>query len=209
MSQQRETTTNNLADIIQLIQIGHRTGTLTVERGNGNSYEEGNVVFVNGHITEAKNGPYYGPTALGALTTWTTCRFAFIVAMPPAYNTGPLNIQSQPMQLMPPQPTTRQLSTNPNMRSIVPIPPTQITGPNHSLVSMAQSTVNIPYRTQAHNNVLAYMEQAGLTREHRRLFMLIDGQRTTQEIISLMGKIPEKMLELLSDLEKHGLIRQR
>ncbi|GCE23681.1 hypothetical protein [Dictyobacter kobayashii] len=63
-----------------------------------------------------------------------------------------------------------------------------------------------PYRVPTNGNVLAYMEQVGLTREHRRLYMLIDGQRTTHELISLMGKNPEKILELLNDLERTGLV---
>ena len=79
MSQQRETTTNNLADVIQVIQIGHRTGTLTVERGEGTIFEEGIIVFVNGQIIDAKCGQQSGPVALGWLTTWTICRFSFIV----------------------------------------------------------------------------------------------------------------------------------
>jgi hypothetical protein len=76
MSQPRETTTNNLADVIQVIQIGHRTGTLTVERGENSTFEEGMIVFVNGQIIDAKCGQQNGPVALGWLTTWTTCRFS-------------------------------------------------------------------------------------------------------------------------------------
>jgi hypothetical protein len=71
--------------------------------------------------------------------------------------------------------------------------------PNHFIVQT-------PYRIRTDNSVLAFIDQVGLTREHRRLFMLIDGQRTTHELISLMNKNPEKVIELLTDLEQAGIV---
>jgi hypothetical protein len=221
MSQPRETTTNNLADVIQVIQIGHRTGTLTVERGENSTFEEGMIVFVNGQIIDAKCGQQNGPVALGWLTTWTTCRFSFIVdasqtSHPPSYpQTGS------------PQTTTRSgsFSSRPNIsartvsRSQTPHTNPSVTNGNHTtdpLTNGNRSTnplsipnhfiVQTPYRIRTDNSVLAFIDQVGLTREHRRLFMLIDGQRTTHELISLMNKNPEKVIELLTDLEQAGIV---
>jgi hypothetical protein len=214
MSQPRETTTNNLADVIQVIQIGHRTGTLTVERGEGTTFEEGVIVFVNGQIIDAKCGQQNGPVALGWLTTWTTCRFSFIVdaslnSQPPSYpqpnaphtttnpglgsgsrsGSGPFSTRTNNSNTRSQTPHTNPSATNTNRSN----------KPNHFIVQT-------PYRIRTDNSVLAFIDQVGLTREHRRLFMLIDGQRTTQELVSLMGRNPEKVIELLTDLERAGIV---
>ncbi|GCE30945.1 hypothetical protein KDA_64290 [Dictyobacter alpinus] len=202
MPQQRETTTNNLSDIIQLIQIGHRSGTLSVERGEGNTFEEGMINFVNGQITDAQTGVQRGPTALGRLTSWTTCRFSFTVGGPSQSQgtgpTSPIGSRSGPPSA-PGYPNTRGLppTTNPS------IPRTHVSPAGSAAV------FRIPYRTQMDSNAFAYIDQLGMTREHRRLYMLIDGQRSVQDLINLMGRAPEKLLELLADLERTGLIRHR
>lgn len=207
MPQQRETTTNNLADIIQLIQIAHRSGTLTVERGEGATFEEGTIIFTNGQITGAQIGPYTGATAMNRLSTWTACRFAFLITgelllQPDSHSfNGLSNIDHssasfppiQPKGMTPPPPS----ATNPGMQRL-PQP--------H--IAQTPAALQKPYRVPTNGNVLSYMDQVGLTREHRRLYMLIDGHRTTHELFALMGRNPEKVLELLRDLERSGLIIQ-
>ncbi|WP_338247530.1 DUF4388 domain-containing protein [Dictyobacter halimunensis] len=200
MPQQRETTTNNLADIIQLIQIAHRSGTLTVERGEGAAFEEGTIIFINGQIMGAQIGPYTGTPALSRFATWTVCRFAFLVSSNPSMPSYPSSSNGHSSGSLPPvhpngmsQPSSS--ITNPGMQRLP-----QTTSPQ------APIALQKPYRIPTSGNVLGYMEQLGLTREHRRLYMLIDGQRTTHELFALMGKNPEKILELLRDLERSGLI---
>ncbi|HKF38536.1 MAG TPA: DUF4388 domain-containing protein, partial [Ktedonobacteraceae bacterium] len=56
MPPQRETTTDRLADVIEVAQLGQKTGLLTVERGNGITFEEGSITFVDGQVTEASAG---------------------------------------------------------------------------------------------------------------------------------------------------------
>jgi Domain of unknown function (DUF4388) len=241
MSQPRETTTNNLADVIQVIQIGHRTGTLTVERGETNAFEEGMIVFVNGQIIDAKCGQQNGPVALGWLTTWTTCRFSFIVdasqtSQLPSYpqigspqtttRSGPFssqrNLSSQSnlssqrnLSSQSNLSSQRNLSSRPNTssrtdsRSQTPHTNQFANNRNNSTNPLSvpnHFVVQTPYRIRTDNSVLAFIDQVGLTREHRRLFMLIDGQRTTHELISLMNKNPEKVIELLTDLERAGIV---
>lgn len=233
MSQPRETTTNNLADVIQVIQIGHRTGTLTVERGENNAFEEGTIVFVNGQIIDAKCGQQSGPVALGWLTTWTTCRFSFIVdasqaSQTPSYpqigspqtTTRSGTFSSRPNTSSRPNISSRSnISSRPNIssrtdsRNNTPHTNPYVTNRNQStnrstnpLSIPNHFVVQTPYRIRTDNSVLAFIDQVGLTREHRRLFMLIDGQRTTNELISLMNKNPEKVIELLTDLERAGIV---
>jgi DNA-binding MarR family transcriptional regulator len=51
------------------------------------------------------------------------------------------------------------------------------------------------------------IEQMGLSRTHRRLFLLIDGGRTVKELIRLMSHDPEDVQKLLQDLERAGAIQ--
>ncbi|GER90125.1 hypothetical protein KDW_42870 [Dictyobacter vulcani] len=214
MAQQRETATNNLSDIIELIKMGHRSGVLSVERGEGRAFEEGLIVFVNGQVTEAQASAQTGSNALRWLSSWTTCRFSFIVGdNPQTQGTGPqLPTPRTSRPSSPSYPTYPADTGNfpppgntPIPRGNTPIPRANMLSPNASSPSILQ----IPYRTQTNGNVLAYMEQVGLTREHRRLYMLVDGQRSTHELINLMGKGPDKILELLSNLERTRLIDYR
>ncbi|TMC61826.1 MAG: DUF4388 domain-containing protein, partial [Chloroflexota bacterium] len=48
MPHQRETATDRLSNVIQVIQLGKKSGLLTVERGEGITFEEGAITFVNG-----------------------------------------------------------------------------------------------------------------------------------------------------------------
>ncbi len=139
---QRGTSTNRLADVIQVVQLTHKTGLLTIERGEiDNTLEEGEITFVNGQITDAHSGEHSGIAAVNWLRTWGACRFTFL----------PLT-------------------------SDVPPP-------------------------------LSF-EFMGLTRSHRRIFLLIDGQRTVTELIHLMGGRADEVYAWLAELEEAGLIQQ-
>ncbi len=78
MSQQRETATDRLVSIIQVIQLGRKTGLLTARRGDGITQEEGTITFIKGQITQTTVGRRKGSEALNWLTTWGNCRFTFV-----------------------------------------------------------------------------------------------------------------------------------
>ena len=78
MAQQKETITNSLANVIQVIQLGWKSGVLIVERGEGATFEEGMITFVNGQAVEALTASFNGQNALRWLGSWETCRYAFI-----------------------------------------------------------------------------------------------------------------------------------
>jgi len=46
----------------------------------------------------------------------------------------------------------------------------------------------------------------GLSRAHRRLFLLIDGKRSIDELAPLIGRTPDEVSELLRDLEHASVI---
>src|SRR5712692_11246780 len=72
------TITNSLANVIQVIQLGRQSGILTVERGEGMTFEEGAITFVNGQAVDALADPVSGQDALRWLGSWGTCRYEFI-----------------------------------------------------------------------------------------------------------------------------------
>src|SRR2546421_7427569 len=77
MAQQKETITNSLADVIQVIQLGRKSGVLTVARGEGETFEEGLITFVNGQAVAAQTTGFNGQNALHWLCRWGNCRFSF------------------------------------------------------------------------------------------------------------------------------------
>ncbi len=65
-----------------------------------------------------------------------------------------------------------------------------------------------PYRLHQIDEILPYFPRMGLLRTHRQLFLLIDGQRTLQELARLTARNPIDVDASLSDLERAGLIRK-
>src|SRR5579859_7374651 len=65
-----------------MLQLGKKTGILTIEHGEQATFEEALLRFVDGQIIEAKVGLRSGRNALNWLSTWGMCRFIFM-AMPP------------------------------------------------------------------------------------------------------------------------------
>ncbi len=177
--QQRETATDRLADVIQVIQLGRRTGTLTVERGQGPTFEEGVITFANGQITQASVSSRRGQEALSILNTWRSCLFAFI---PPSAN------------------SFASLKT--------PTSYPQQNGKSNGRFDATTPSGDAPYRTKPIEEVLQIMDVMGFSRPHRRLLLLVNGQRSVPELIRLVGRSSEEVFQQLSELERAGFIHQ-
>ncbi len=186
--QQRETATERLADVIQVIQLGRRTGMLSVERGQGPTFEEGTLTFANGQITQANVGTHRGPEALNILMAWRSCLFAFIT--PPTNNTGSLQVPTF-------YANAQQNSQNNGRYNTLPLP-----------ANTRPLSGNAPYRIKPIEEVLPVMDQMGFSRSHRRLLLLVDGQRSIPELIRLVGRTSEEVFQHLNDLERAGFIRK-
>ncbi|MFL5625067.1 MAG: DUF4388 domain-containing protein, partial [Ktedonobacteraceae bacterium] len=200
MPQQRDTSTDRLLNVIQVIQLGRKSGLLSVERGEGIQYEEGMVLFVNGQATEANAGQRTGLDAFNWLSAWQTCRFSFIpsttvptttVPPPPETPNTPTNayidtngrLQShqimnarqraqrsttgylQAQQSLHGQQQARQ-STNGHVQAPQPAMNRQVNSPPTSAYAR-------PMRTRLPEDGFRIIEQAGFTRGHRHLFLLI------------------------------------
>lgn len=236
MPEQRETLTDRLANVIEVIQLGRKTGRLSVERGEDNTYEEGSISFLNGQIVQATTGWRIGQEALNWLSSWGACLFTFIpdasarttgrLPALTASSTPPLSPTTPISQKFPPaaaQPTKPLPSLHPSVAvgkigklsgtgQVQPLPtmPAQGTGASgKSTPAPPDGDTPAPYHTRQHDEAFRLLEHRGLSRAHRRLFLLIDGQRTMPELVRLMGRGQDEVQQLLRDLEAATLIRQR
>jgi hypothetical protein len=100
MVKARVTSTDRLSNVIEVVELGRRSGMLAVERGEGQTFEEGGIFFVGGHATYAVTGNLHGREALAALAQWGACRFAFQsdIPPPPPNISGPLRTAGVPAE---------------------------------------------------------------------------------------------------------------
>src|SRR5262245_57937439 len=105
MTKPRVTATNQLSNVIEVVELGHRTGMLLVKRGSGSVLEEGKIYFEGGRAVYAVLAGLRGREALAALSRWGACRFAFDLAtqppMPNLTSPQPAIPQSYPSPLAP------------------------------------------------------------------------------------------------------------
>lgn len=210
MSQQPKTETDRLANVIQVLQLGQKTGRLVVERNTGSTLEQGIITFVNGQIVQASVNQQQGLDALNWLRSWGHCRFAFLLDQRPG-NAGQ-------MPSLPPQVPVQ--GNGLHQRNPPSLLPKTATGPLYSQQDLANrltgklgaqrvptAWLTIPYRTRHIEEGMRLIEHMGLSRTHRRLFLLIDGRRTLKELVRLMAHEPAEVLRFLQELERAGVIQ--
>ena len=198
----RGTATDKLADVIQMLQMSRKTGILHVNRdGMGNTIEQGAIMLQNGQIVDASFGPYKGPEAFQRLQGWHGCYFVLQTSTQQSSPSQPLPTQMSPVNR---NPASGFGNTSPlankgsgfNNNGTGPLPIRGSTGAR-----------NVPQRTREVSAILPHFNRLGLTRLHRQLFLLIDGQRSVPELILLIGHRTDEVDTLLNDLERAGLIR--
>ena len=213
MPQQPATSTDRLANVIEVIQLGRKTGILTAERDTGSMFEYGMITFVKGQVTQASVGSYTGFPAFSMLKTWGACRFTFA----PAEASQITQQITQPLTPITGEASTLRGSvTNPTLHT----PATAIHKHDSSITAGGQgmngtrgtpqgpAAGEVPYPICPYDEALVWIERMGLSRAHRQLFLLIDGNRGTAELVRLTGRRQEEVNALLRDLESAGLIRQ-
>jgi Domain of unknown function (DUF4388) len=203
MAQLNATITNSLANVIQVIQLGRKSGVLAVERGEGMTFEEGVITFVNGQAVDAVAELASGQDALRWLSSWGTCRYEFIPtpsskmpAIPAPVSTSALDRGMTDTGTQPRIPTSplresaaRRQGSNGRMPAI-PLMPASV----------------VPRHTRPLEESLRRVEQLGLSRHHRRLLLLVDGQRNIAEMVRLIGYTYHEVQKLLVDLEQAGIV---
>nr|BBH95964.1 hypothetical protein KTA_41630 [Thermogemmatispora argillosa] len=200
--------TDHLVTIIQLIQLARGSGTLTVWRGTGELFEEGAITFVKGQVTQASAGRRKDHAALNWLSTWGRCR----------YNFTPAVLDEATKQLLawlaagvtqPPRPTTPASSQGPPTTTRGSQPGASAGGRVQQARTSDASYYAVPCPLLPFQQALSLIEQQRLSRAHRQLFLLIDGRRRVLDLAQLMGKEPQVVNQLLSDLEQRGIIQRK
>jgi hypothetical protein len=231
MPHRRGIATDQLTNILQVIQLGRKTGLLTVERGEGAQREEGEITFQQGYVMHAHSGQLEGMTALNWMKTWGPCRFIFVNSNDER-STGPI-------QELSPMRTTGSLPTVRNTTRDVPLTPTprvahtpplgnymQRPYPNEVLNetlfeglnkalsagtessnTQTSSVRRLPHRTGPAHEGLKRLEVANLSRQHRQCYLLIDGHRTLFELAKLMGREPKDVILLLQELTHINVVQ--
>ncbi len=189
MARQREATTNRLVDIIASIKMERRSGQLTVRRGEGPLAEEGMLIFREGQITRARVGRRIGPEALNWLSTWGQTHYLF--------STDASDISGPATS--PLVPSSPRLATYPHLQ-VSRIDTDRLDAPY-------PLAYGVPYATIALTDALQRIEQARLSRAHRRLYLLIDGHRSAIDLVPLSGRTATEVRRMLYDLEWLGIIR--
>lgn len=209
MPQQPTTLTDRLANVIQVIQLGRKTGTLIVERSSGNSLEHGTVCFVNGLMTQASAHQLRGLAAFQWLNTWGSCRFTFTPSESAATTTKLHSLR--PDQMPVPEHETFQ-DTGPTIRIQTQAKAFSGSGAgddqNHQQdLSLQNVSGSIPSQVRSFEDAVQRIEHMKLSRAHRRLFLLIDGHRTTTDLARLMGRRQVEVDALLQDLERADVVK--
>lgn len=221
MAQGKEATTERLISIIQTIQQQRMSGTLTARRGEGITHEEGNIAFVKGQVTQTKAGRRNGSEAFNWLSTWRECRYTFVSST----SEENLPISSLP-QTLPMEPRSSSVSSVRPKRPPLeqPLSPTRQVesfterqtepllsrSPSDTPVTSLPSsalTTTIPYRIRPVEVALRLLEEKGLSRTHRHLFLLIDGQRTVLELVRLLKRGEQEVLGLLEDMKRVKIVQ--
>ena len=208
MSQARESLTGQLIDVIQMIQLSRGTCQLKVKRGKGPTAEEAYIVFVNGQLVEAKHGHQTGVEAFNRISVWGECLVTFVSSNGANVASPVISLQHDNHH----EQTTG--SSAPPFQAISPLRKrsgslagvernTQERG--SSMASLSPSAVPVP--TKPLNISLQMIERRGLSRAHRQLFLLVDGQRSCAELARLTVRKPEEIEKMIRDLEHIEIIR--
>lgn len=204
MQPQRETMTDSLADIIHIIRLGGKSGTLTVERGEAKTLEEGFIAFADGRILEVKAGQSSGQQAFNYLNTWTACRFSFI-----DYATPDVPMSYQPVSF--PRSGEKFLQKDGSMSAMERMTTAPLAQQNNDMYRGNEGSVaafSLPSRSRAGDVALQQPERVHLSRLQKRLLLLINGQRNLNELARLIIRSPEETQQLLRELERSGFVQQ-
>lgn len=204
MQPQRETMTDSLADIIHIIRLGGKSGTLTVERGEAKTLEEGFIVFADGRILEARAGQSSGLQAFNYLNTWTVCRFSFL-----DHAASDVTMLYQPASFSPPgEKFPPKDVTVPKKGQFVTSHFTQQGNDMYTNNGGSVTAFRLPSRSRAGEVALEQPERVHISRLQKRLLLLINGQRSLSELARLIIRSPEETQTLLEELERAGFIEQ-
>lgn len=258
MAKPRVTATDRLANVIEVVELGQRTGLLSVERGSGSVLEEGELYFISGRVMYASLAGLRGREALAALSRWGPCRFAFDRDAPrPAPNVASMTPTSDsslsrpdmsrapaggygaprspagsgfwPVQggydqsgygvtgALPRSNPTLGGNGNENNGYATGYPTFPSPGPTTGyLAPQRPSAPHVappgsplarrPRRAPDVRDLMSVVTSYGLSRNHRTILLLADGEHTVLDLVRLSSKTEGEVTALLAELEARGLV---
>jgi hypothetical protein len=196
MTQHRVTATTQISTVVDVLQLGKKTGILNVERGSGETFEEGMVAFVNGQVVQSVIGSYTGRDASIKLSLWTACRFSFV----------PMQSEEVRQKILPLSQNKTNTTPRTEKTQKLPIYGSQKTKQVAQDNLYRQPWIAMSYKG-ARDDLLLTLDHLGFSRTHRRLFLLIDGRRSISELAMLISRTPDETMTLLIDLRQARLIQ--
>lgn len=186
---QHQAATERVVNIIARIKMGRKSGQLTIKRGEGLAAEEGRLTFVQGQVTEAHVERRNGSDALNWLSTWGKAWYTFIPTTSEEENPAFFAPSSTLDEQTKASSEAEQINTNKRV-------------PARS----SDRISSVPHTTEPLPKAMAQIERTGLSRGHRRLYLLIDGHRSIADLLPLTGKNAVEIQNMLHDLEWIGVI---
>ena len=172
----RGTATDKLADVIQMLLLVQKTGVLTVQRENSANSLEEGSLFL-------RDGQIADATvgnlrgADALKKLGTWTKCNFVFQALPPSASSPLTLQA----------------------------PITSNGTSERQTQPLFFTV-VPYRANQFQQSLPDFDRLGLSRTHRQLFLLADGQRSLEVLAKLLGRHPQEVLLMLNDMENLHLL---
>ncbi len=258
MAKPRVTATDRLANVIEVVELGQRTGLLSAERGSGSVLEEGELYFSSGRVIYAALAGLRGREALAVLSRWGPCRFSFDRdAAPPIANivgTQPSMPGSQPgygasraMEQSggwPAQPSYDETANGYGANGYggyngngyngngyngngypSSFPPRPARGsrtgplafPPHTRALPTDASLQggtggfavfnrRPRRAPDVRDLMTVVTTHNLSRGHRTILLLADGEHTVLDLARLSSKSVDEVSTLLNELEARGLV---
>lgn len=209
MPKQQEGVTDRLVSTIQIIQQARGSGVLTVRRGKGTNMEEGVIAFAKGQVTDARFGGYTGTKAFNLLSTWENCVFLYALAD----EQDPLLPFSQPLSSASNGHMPAVGGKTPPFVAISPLRKAATTPrPLGDNMMRGEQSPSILYLTAVPRllgtleGALSAIERARLSRTHRQISLLADGQHTVADIMRVTGRTQSEVYALLRDLERASVL---
>ena len=198
---------DSLITYIQSIQLERKTGLLIVKRGKGQVQAKGTIMFLRGHVVETKLEHLEGTKAFNELCTWRKCSVSFVSknqqgTMRSISQTAPEDVQATQSE----QKNSSSSSSSPLWHS-GSLKREEDTHKREQGFSSNVSLTAKAFPTCQLDVALRTLEALHLSRTHRQLFLLINGQRSVEELIHLYGRHPDEIFRLLRDLEYAKVIR--
>jgi len=210
MSKSRVTAAESLRDVLELARLRRQSGLLSIERGQGEHLEEGEIYFQDGQLIYVRVGQMLGQEALAQLLRWRHIHFAFLTDIHRPPTNVPVQFASEldtspsiPVAVLPTSPANHsRFDSSISSRAMAEWDGSSPTA--SSLMNLHPSITEslIPQKLEPELDVLSLP----LTRPQRCIYLLVNGRRTIADLARTTGKGVQDVERILGELQEQGLV---